>query len=132
MLQRQIAEPVDVVGVEVGEEHRFDVCGRKAHERKCLGRALARIEHKEAMPGDHSQARTGALTVGQGRASAAEGSAQAIGQSVQRVHGHAVLDGLAKDRDGDLPAHDVEAACNHSGYNQKADENALQDGPRDA
>ena len=87
-LQHQFAQAVDVVGMEMGQEHGIDASGHEAHLADVARRARAGIEDQQPLAGDDQGAGARAPVVRERRARTAQPHVQAVGQCVQPVAGH--------------------------------------------
>ena len=70
MLHGQLAEAIDMVRVEMGEEDRFDPSRRQPHAAQVTPCPGAGVHHEEMLSRDNAHARTRALGIGK-RASGA-------------------------------------------------------------
>ena len=78
----EFAQAVDVIRMEVGEQHRRDLPLRQPHARKYARRACASVDDIDTLAGDHSRARPRALRVRQRRAGAAKRHMEPVGKLV--------------------------------------------------
>ena len=85
---RHLAETVDVIGVEVREEQRFDSTGREAEALEVARPAGARVHHDERPAGDHRDAGARTHRIGQRTAGTAQQDVQPIGQRRDRIGAH--------------------------------------------
>ena len=88
-LHQELAQAIDVVGVEMGQEDRRDTAMDEAHLADVAGAAIAGVEHKQALAGHDHRAGPQAPVVGHRRAGAAQPDVQAVRQFIQGVGGQA-------------------------------------------
>jgi hypothetical protein len=130
MLQHQLAQVGDVVGVEVGQEHRLHLSRGELHQGQVARAARAGVDHEQAMARHDRRARPGAGRVRHRRAGAAKAHVQSVGQGGERVGRQAPIVGPRHHVLGELWARDP--AADREGRQQRqrqADEPAPPPGP---
>jgi hypothetical protein len=78
-LQQELAESVDVVGVEVGDHCGFDPLDREPHALQIADAASAGVEHERPVAGDHADTRPGPQRVGHRRPGTRHEDVQSVG-----------------------------------------------------
>jgi hypothetical protein len=101
-LEQELAQPVDVIRVEVGEEDGFDLALGDPQPRQDARRARAGVDDEDAFARDHGRARARALRVRHRGSRAAERDVQPVGELADEVRlevrGDDVLDQPQRDR----------------------------------
>jgi hypothetical protein len=90
-LHQQLTQAIDVIRMEVGEQHRRDLPLRQPHARKHARRACADVNDIDTLAGDHRRARSRALRIRQRRAGAAKRHVEPVGKLIQQARGHVAL-----------------------------------------
>ena len=116
-LQRHIAQAVDVVGMEVGQQDD-EVASEQAHAAHRAAGGLAGVHNEHALAGDHRRAGAATIVVGEGPACAADGDVDAVGQRRNDGIGHGRRQAAFHDPQGDLAPHDPRAGRDQNQQDQ--------------
>ena len=87
-LDGQAAQPADVVGVEVGQQHGLDVLGPDLHAVERLGGPLAGVDDEHAPSGDDRHGGVAALWIRKRRPGPDDRRVEAVGEIRHRIGGH--------------------------------------------
>ena len=121
--QRDVAEAVDVVGVEMGKQHSRVAANAQTAKRAAGG--FAGIDDEQALASDHGGAGRPPIAVRKGSARSAHYDVQAVGQAANQVGGHAFDDPTLHHFQGQRAPRGVQAAADEQRQDDQSRQNAF-------